>query len=258
MISMTGGSDSLDLLYGVVLPPSVAAFAESKGLPTQQVCVEEGEGDVEGGGIPISSISPGGEGAVFVASEVTEHGLDLVMIPSVRACVESTPSFCGFDDDVMERIRNSDVYLSLTTISAYNNEAALHFYRWIAGKIDLSDSLQMSLELALQEAMANGLIHGNMGFDKTLPDSFHELDEYGQKVHTTLNNTEGGQKRIEVWACWDDQELTVSILDHGAGFEAKAPADSGVTGWGLCLIESITKEIAITEGGRMMIMRFDR
>lgn len=251
---MCGGLSSLDLLYGAVLPPSVADFAQSKGLSTTQVHVEDGESH----GVHISTISPDGHGAVFVASEVTEHGLDLVMIPTVRACVEATRDFCGFDDEVLGRIQANDLYLSLTTASAYKNEIALHYYRWIASKIDLNDDLAMKLELALQEAMANGLIHGNMGLDKTLPDSFHELGAYGDEVRGKLDSAENGQKRIEVWARWDADELTVSILDHGAGFEAKEPSDSGVTGWGLCLIESLTAGIAITEGGRMMTMWFER
>ena len=254
---MNGGRSSLNLLYGAMLPPSVAEFAQSKGLTTTQVTVDEEGGDANVG-VHISIASTKGAGCVFVASEVTEHGLDLVMLPTVCACVEATPAYSGFDDEVLGRIQDNDVYLSLTTASAYKNEIALHFYRWIASKIDLNDDLCMKLELALQEAMANGLLHGNMGLDKTLPDSFHDLSAYGEEIRGKLDSDENGQKRIEVWASWGAADLTVSILDHGAGFEAKAPSESGVTGWGLCLIESLASSIDITEGGRMMTMRFER
>ncbi|MEG3617546.1 ATP-binding protein [Magnetovibrio sp. PR-2] len=248
----------MNLLYGAMLPPSVAAFAQTKGLSTTQVSVGESGADGGGGHSHISAVASNGGGCVFVASEVTEHGLDLVMIPSVCACVEATPSFCGFDDGVVRRIEDNDVYLSLTTASAYKNEVALHFYRWIDAKIALSEDLKMKLELALQEALANGLIHGNMGLNKTLPDSFHDLGSYADTVQDKLESVEAGQKRIEVWAKWGAEALSVSILDHGAGFDVEAPVEQSVTGWGLNLIESLTSGIAITEGGRMMTMRFER
>ncbi|MCW8914804.1 MAG: ATP-binding protein [Magnetovibrio sp.] len=246
---MAADPASLALLYCATLPDNVAVFAQSNGMTTTQVSVDDADDNA-------------GESAqntnVFVISDVTEHRLDRVLLPNVDACVEATPNFCGMDEDVLGRINDSDIFISLTTASAYSNELALHFYRWVAAKIKLNDDLAGNLELALQEALANGLIHGNMGLNKTLPDSFHDLESYSETVHEKLESEDAGQKRIEVWGKWDDKELAISILDHGAGFDVNAPVEKSVTGWGLNLIRHLAKDIAITDNGCKMTMRFER
>ncbi len=242
---MASASASLALLYADSLPDNVAEFAQSNGMSTAQVSVNDTCNDAR-------------DTNVFIISDVTEQRLDQVLVPSVDACIEATSNFCGMDEDVVGRIVDNDIFISLTTASAYSNELALHFYRWIAAKIELNEALAGNLELALQEALANGLIHGNMGLNKTLPDSFHDLESYSETVHQKLDSEDAGQKRIEVWGKWNAEELEISILDHGAGFDVNAPVEKSVTGWGLNLIRHLTKEIAITDNGCKMTMRFER
>lgn len=251
---MNHNISSLCIFYDEGSREHVKGFAAHHGLPIYQVDIAtntwhtvllQGQGGTE-------------DMTVLLLSNIDEDRLNTALKPEIRACVEATSRCVGLDDKIFSRIEDNHAFLSLTTASAYDTQVALHFTRWISHKIKIDDNLLSNLELCLQEAMANGLIHGNMGIDKTLPDNFHDLGAYGEKVRNKLSDDTYGQLRVEISARWDDDFIDISVVDHGAGFNTTDPIQKSVTGLGLSLIRGMVKSLDITENGRKIIMRFAR
>lgn len=195
---------------------------------------------------------------ILVLSDACEQRLSSALRAPVRACFEATPEGHGMTANALERMNACQLLLSLTTSTAYKTPLAQFVSRWISQSTHIEVDLISNLELAIQEALANALIHGNMGFKKTLPDSFHGLSQYGQDVEHRLTDQKHGQLRIELSSCWDDESVSISILDNGAGFDITAPVEKSVTGWGLSLIRKLALSVDVTEGGRKITMRFAR
>ena len=195
---------------------------------------------------------------ILVLSDASESRLSSALHAGVRGCFEVVDGAHGMNAEALDRLHACRLFLSLSTATAYRTQLAPLVSGWIAQTANISADLTSNLELAIQEALANALIHGNLGLEKTLPDSFRDLDHYGEDVRHRLGDHEHGQLRIELASCWSDETIEISILDHGAGFDVDAAHDSGVTGWGLTLIRQMALSVDVTDGGRKITMRFAR
>lgn len=233
-------------------PETVRGFADRHGLKVVNVAAD--------GSLQTDGAGPRADGAkkptlIRLLADVNEDRLANALNPWIRACLEAP---CDRNQELLPAISRSNIFLSLTTATAYKMEVARHFSRWLAKHLDLSEDILFGLELSLQEALANGILHGNMGLKKTLPDNYHDLAPYGEMIRSKLNDLEHGQLHIEISACWGDELIEISVLDHGAGFDIEAPIKKGVTGWGLSLIRKMAETVYVTDGGRKITMSFAR
>ncbi|OHC75400.1 MAG: hypothetical protein A3G18_05725 [Rhodospirillales bacterium RIFCSPLOWO2_12_FULL_58_28] len=195
---------------------------------------------------------------IKLLADIDENRLAEALNPQIRACLEASAAGINFNRELLPVISQSNIFLSLTTATAYKIEVARHFSRWLAKHLNLSEDILFGLELSLQEALANGILHGNMGLKKTLPDDYHDLAPYGEMIRSKLNDLEHGQLHIEISARWGGDFIEMSVLDHGAGFDINAPIKKGITGWGLSLIRKMAETVFVTDGGRKITMRFAR
>ena len=99
-----------------------------------------------------------------------------------------------------------------------------------------ADGSEVEIDLALREALANAVIHGN-----------------GENPH----------KRVFVECrCYMDGEVSISVRDQGRGFDSSAVADPTspenrlfTHGRGIYLIKTLMDEMSFDQGGAVVNMR---
>src|ERR1700723_1315032 len=99
-----------------------------------------------------------------------------------------------------------------------------------------ADGTETDIEMALHEALANAVIHGN---------------------------GENSCKRIYVECrCYMDGEVSITVRDEGSGFDSSAVPDPTFLenllfthGRGIYLIKALMDEVSFEEGGAVVMMR---
>jgi serine/threonine-protein kinase RsbW len=103
-------------------------------------------------------------------------------------------------------------------------------------KFRSADGTEADIEMALHEALANAVIHGN---------------------------GENSCKRIYVACrCYMDGEVSITVRDEGRGFDSRAVLDPTFLenllfthGRGIYLMKTLMDEVSFEEGGAVVIMR---
>jgi serine/threonine-protein kinase RsbW len=100
----------------------------------------------------------------------------------------------------------------------------------------MSDGSEIDIEMALREALANAVIHGNG-------------DDSCKSVYVTCR-------------CYMDGEVAITVRDQGRGFDCNAVLDPTLLenllfthGRGIYLMKTLMDEISFEEGGSVVRMR---
>lgn len=125
----------------------------------------------------------------------------------------------------------------------------LGMLREVCGELGLlTDREQLSVSIALEEAMANAIVHGNLEVSSKLRDL--EDDSFERLIDFRLEQTPFGQRRVEIVAKFSDREVSFTIADQGPGFDVNAipdPTDDENVmlshGRGLFLMRSFMDEV---------------
>lgn len=121
--------------------------------------------------------------------------------------------------------------------------------------------------MAVTEAVSNGAIHGNLEVSfndcgKDWESAVAQFSAYYDAIEERLNDRCFADRRIECAARWDDDQIEVSICDHGQGFDflfqTKKPSARGAFGRGLQIINAVANSVEISQGGRRITMIFTR
>ena len=98
------------------------------------------------------------------------------------------------------------------------------------------DGTEVDIEVALREALLNGIIHGNRG-------------DSGKRVYLRVR-------------CRADGEVSIAIRDEGAGFESDSVSDPtapehrlSTHGRGIYLMRAFMDEVSFEEGGPVVHIR---
>lgn len=129
------------------------------------------------------------------------------------------------------------------------------------GKI--SQAMQLRLELALQEAVANSVEHGNLGLLSEWKNEICEdgVDRFSKEKQSRLKNPLYSQRRVKISVKFEDAVLEISVHDEGPGFDSSRYTQcTGLEpyGRGLAMIRANMDEVSFGDGGRLirMIKRF--
>ena len=100
----------------------------------------------------------------------------------------------------------------------------------------MADGSEIDIEMALLEALANAVIHGNG-------------DSSCKSVHVTCR-------------CYMDGEVSITVRDEGKGFDSSAVPDPTFRenllfthGRGIYLMKTLMDEVSFEEGGAVVMMR---
>jgi FixJ family two-component response regulator len=119
----------------------------------------------------------------------------------------------------------------------------------------------LNLEVALEEALSNAIIHGTLA----LTDEAHKLrqdrEAFERAYLNRRNDPRFAGKTVSVWSRLTPLDATFTIEDRGPGFDPDAlpPAQElttlqGVHGRGLMLIRLFMDEVVHENGGRRIKM----
>ena len=99
-----------------------------------------------------------------------------------------------------------------------------------------ADGSEIDIEMALREALANAVIHGNG-------------DDSRKSVYVTCR-------------CYVDGEVSVTVRDEGKGFDSSTVLDPTVLenlmlthGRGIYLMKTLMDDVSFEEGGAVVMMR---
>jgi anti-sigma regulatory factor (Ser/Thr protein kinase) len=114
------------------------------------------------------------------------------------------------------------------------------------------------VELSLHETISNAVVHGNLGIVSATKSSAADFGAFAQALQAGMKTPEA-RRRIDIMAQWDSEFLDITVADKGKGYnESDLPTTDpfAPAGRGLAIIRSLTLAMNVTEGGRIITLRF--
>jgi hypothetical protein len=154
--------------------------------------------------------------------------------------------------------------LVVTARSAYQCPIAKTFVDAISMRIDLSDDVRERAHTALQEAVLNAVLHGNLGLDSNSRDDLTGMQRTHAEIERLLLLPQIALSAIRIDAIWNSAVLVIVVRDSGAGFDrAQLPSQDEWTaaghigsGRGFLILEAFCDRLALLRGGTMIKLGF--
>ena len=146
--------------------------------------------------------------------------------------------------------------VNLRTGSAYDSTLSEVIALALERRFFLDSKQGMNIRTCLQEAIANAIIHGNLGLDSS--DNFHL---YHDAIAARIGETPYKDKRITIAAWYDAPCIKLAVTDQGNGFSGAChltdlPPPSDPCGRGLFLIRSLADSVRIGDDNCTLAMTF--
>ena len=188
-----------------------------------------------------------------------EQAVHLPYIAYLEAIGDAFDAGLLFEPTVAVGARGA-LYFWFTTATAFQISLTARFCDGLVERGGLSEARRGDVELALHEAVANALLHGNLGLVSEMRDDFRQYATFCRLLDERLRDPVAGKARIEVAATWADGVLDISVSDQGLGYAEAAtpppPSEKGLPLHGLGIIHAIAQSVATGNEGRRLTMRF--
>jgi hypothetical protein len=198
------------------------------------------------------------DSAIVLAAALEDEGFAEIISRGAVTCIEVG----GLDvPDVAASLhlaRSSTIFISLTTASAYRIQIAHHVVQAIARRRPLEEERCYDMELALQEAISNAVIHGNLSVHSLQDPSLTALERFSSEVAEKLADPELANRRLKVAALLDEAGIIIDVIDQGPGFVPRAKKSSVASGRGISLINTLVSGWELLDDGRRVRLRFDQ
>jgi hypothetical protein len=152
-------------------------------------------------------------------------------------------------------------YLSLTTGTAYGLQCAVLVCDELTRRGALTAEHRANVEMCLHEAIANAIVHGNLGISsaaKNQPDGYRV---FGQMLRDRLGDPDIKRRRIDIFCRWNASTIAVAVVDQGSGFDSATTASAADgkarSGRGFVFMRALASRVAVTDGGRCTVLHFD-
>jgi anti-sigma regulatory factor (Ser/Thr protein kinase) len=153
-------------------------------------------------------------------------------------------------------------YLSLTTTTAYSLQPSVLVCEALLERGVVPASRRAHIELCLHEAVANGLIHGNLGVDSGWKDGPDGYRIFNQMISERLHHPQTSRRRLDCFVRWTDTMVFVSVCDDGDGFDVAVIPDeadrNARSGRGFMFMRALSDGVDIGAGERCITLRFQR
>jgi anti-sigma regulatory factor (Ser/Thr protein kinase) len=148
--------------------------------------------------------------------------------------------------------------ITVRTTTAYLQPLAAILLGAVAERIHLPADLICDLELALHEAVANAVMHGNLELQNDVCGQVEDYGGFCAEIQRRLSDPVVGRRRVIVNAWWPPGRLCFAIGDEGPGFtmQQSAPADDKPFGRGLILMQQLARTVHWNQRRRRMILTF--
>jgi anti-sigma regulatory factor (Ser/Thr protein kinase) len=146
---------------------------------------------------------------------------------------------------------------AMSTAEAYRGQPAKRFVADLAQRIALAGDLAERLETALHEAVANAIIHGNLGLSSPRHDDLDRCVAQEAVIDRLLERPDLSRRAITITARWTANEIELTVQDEGHGY-IDPPEAAAAQGSGLFIIRAIADRVTTGDDGRRLAMRFAR
>jgi hypothetical protein len=152
------------------------------------------------------------------------------------------------------KARGWELFVSLGTAEVQAVPVARALTGTIGRRLRLRRERREALATSLAEALANAVLHGNLGLPAV---ERRDLDGFAALAETAARRLAEPRRaglRIEVRARREEpRSFTVEVADEGRGY---VPAVAERPGSGLSLIRALADAVELLDGGRRIRMRF--
>jgi anti-sigma regulatory factor (Ser/Thr protein kinase) len=155
------------------------------------------------------------------------------------------------------------LFASVRNATAYRLPVARLFIGALAERIEIDQELYFRMEIALQEAIMNAVIHGNLGIGQIARDGLTEISEIETILAERLASPDRAVRRVRIEARWTPRDVLISICDEGAGYVPDwerhlqvGPASHGRRG--LSIMHAVARSIDVSDHGRCLTLSFAR
>ncbi len=121
------------------------------------------------------------------------------------------------------------------------------------------ESEQIRFGVALEEALINAMIHGNLEIDSSIKEN--DPAQFDAMVQQRCNELPYKERKIEVEVELSAKQIVVTIGDHGQGFDPSTLPDptepenlEKVSGRGVLLMRSFMDEVKFNDAGNRVTM----
>ena len=195
---------------------------------------------------------------------VSVSSLTLALSPPVTECVE-IDLLDQYNKSVHGQRILGHLSLMVTTKSAYRQPVGKAFVEAMAIRTPMPEDLRERIYTAIQEAMMNAVLHGNLKIGSGARDSLEGLMQTHELIERMLAVPEEARGAIRVDAIWNSKVLHVLIRDSGDGFaKAELPSSEDIeaegqiaSGRGLSILEAICDRVVLLHGGRTIKLGFN-
>ncbi|MGT2435242.1 ATP-binding protein [Bradyrhizobium betae] len=144
------------------------------------------------------------------------NSLSLALSPPVIQCVE-----LGLEGRLKAGRERAVGQLSLlvSTRSAYRHPVGRRFLEAIEKRTVIAGDLHDRIATAVQEAVMNSLLHGNLHIDAGARESLESLSELHESIAHELELPGVAGCMIQLDALWSTKMLYVIVRDSGAGYQ---------------------------------------
>lgn len=216
--------------------------------------------------IPYVECMPFGPTPRLLVGAVSPWRLSMGLSADFSGFVEMAPGTTRSDPQAWQECvaaaASGGIGVSLTAGSAYAHDVPPPLVAAIGRRFPDATCVP-AIELALYEALANAIIHGNLGIGSALRASAAGLREYRASLAAALADPAKAGRRVTVTCAPHGDCLRLVVRDQGAGWETGAlaapAADADAkSGRGLDLIRQVSLRVTAEDGGRRLIMDFLR
>ena len=158
--------------------------------------------------------------------------------------------------ELIKRAGNTSLYASFTTITANRLDLAGEMLVALVSRRAMPQDARENIELALHEALCNALLHGNLQLESIAALSVEALERFSNALVSRINDPDYANRRIDVVCDFDDQAITIDVVDQGGGFVFKPKTEPLASGRGFELISASCQSYQLLDGGRRVSMRF--
>lgn len=156
--------------------------------------------------------------------------------------------------------------LTVTAWSVYRQPVARVFAEALQTRLNLSVHLYERVYTALQEAMMNAMLHGNLGLESGFRNTLQGLASSSEVIEARLASDKVAHSKICIDASWLPTMLRIVVRDSGSGFDKKAvrspdellAAGHPGSGRGLIILNTCCDRVELLDGGATIALTFLR
>lgn len=198
---------------------------------------------------------------IMLLEEPDEERLTRALrMPSV-ACVELAAGAWAPIEPAVAAAGMPALLLSLTSATSYRMPVSLIFAKAVAQRAQLSVETTETLETVLQEAIINGLVHGNLEVSSEGRRSLGGWQELERQVAERLATPKFALRRLRLLATWRPDSVEVCVCDEGNGFvvsDVAAAVPSATSGRGLDIMRILARTMTHSRRGDCVTLTVSR